>query len=680
MQFKMATVFRMIFLISFIFIAGLPQISQGEEETVTLDDVVVTATKQIRSVRDTPSTITVITAEDIEKSNAQTVPEALKGIPGVVVEERYGLSSEIVLRGNAFRKYGYTLVLVDGMPMVSSDTGRVYWEMIPLSNVEQIEVVMGPGSALWGGNAFGGTVNIITKKPEVGASAKVSSKIGEYGLRHLSFYGSVAGEKGWKENLSLQASVEKKQAEGWRTNSDYDNENYWIKVGKEFNELNAAIDLTVSSSHRDQSVPNSITQAMWDSNDLTTPKSDDYYYAYHNGYVDYQRLTFEKGIGQTSRVKANVYNRHQEYDYLYTKFTTVDNKTMGGGLEYDLKLGKHSLVMGVDAENNDLCKLTINHDSNYNPDWSNLKSKKDLQTDIDKYAVYAQDSWKISKSWEAIFGLRWDWAEFDNSGYKYNRAGTTKTDVTGSSRVDGYSPQVNLLYKLNKNFNFYTSIGRAFKIPTPSQLYTVDDYANPDLEAETATSYEIGMKYSFQKVSGSVAVYLSDVDDLVAKNETTVQYENIGKAQNRGVEGSIAYRIIDSLTVNLNANYTRMEIKENPSDTSIEGKYLDQVPEYTVSLGLDYTLPMGFSASVVGRKIGPWYMDSANEEEYSGHYLADCKLGFKSTLLGQEFHWSVGCNNLFDKKYAASAYTSRSSNLYYPGMPRNFFTKIGFDF
>ena len=150
----------------------------------------------------------------------------------------------------------------------------------------------------------------------------------------------------------------------------------------------------------------------------------------------------------------------------------------------------------------------------------------------------------------------------------------------------------------------------------------------PDLEAETAISYEIGTKYSFQKVSGSVAVYLSDVDDLVAKNETTVQYENIGKAQSRGVEGSLAYRIIDSLTVNLNANYTRMEIKKNPSDTSIEGKYLDQVPEYTVSLGLDYTLPVGFSASLVGRKIGPWYMDSANEEEYGGHYLADCKLGF----------------------------------------------------
>ena len=230
--------------------------------------------------------------------------------------------------------------------------------------------------------------------------------------------------------------------------------------------------LNVSSSHRDQSVPNSITQTMWDSNDLTTPKSDDYYYAYHDGHVDYQKLTFEKGIGQTSSIKANVYNRHKEYDYLYTRFTRVDNKTIGGGLEYDLKLGKHSLVVGADVENNDLYKITVKHDSDYNPDWSNLKSKKDLQTDINKYAVYAQDSWKISKNWEAIFGLRWDWAEFDNSGYQYNSAGTTMTDVTGSSRVDGYSPQLNLLYQLNRNFNFYTSIGRAFKIPhTVPALY-----------------------------------------------------------------------------------------------------------------------------------------------------------------------------------------------------------------
>ena len=650
----------------------------GSGETIALDDVVVTATKERRSAKTTPSAITIISAEDIERSGAKSVPEALKGVPGVNIEERYGLSSEVSLRGNAFSKYGYTLVLVDGMPMVSADTGRVYWEMIPLSNVAQIEVVMGSGSALWGGNAVGGTVNIITKKPEAGVSAKVNGKVGEYGLKHLSFYGSIAGKEGWEKDLSLQASVEKKKADGWRTNSDYDNENYWLKVGKTFNEADAAIDLTISSSHRDQSVPSSITQAMWDDDDLTTPKSASYYYAYHDGYADYQRLAFEKGFGKDSRIKANIYHRNKTYDYLYTSFTTVDNNTLGGGLEYDLKLGAHSLIFGADAENNDLWKLKVRKDGE-KPDFSSLRSKSELQTDIDKYAVFAQDSWKISGRWEAIFGLRWDWAEFDNGGYEYNSAGTVKTDMPGASRIDGYSPQFNLMYKLNRNLNFYSAIGQAFKIPTPSQLYTSDDNANPDLGPETSTSYEIGAKWSYQKISGRMAVYFSNVEELVSKDEDDI-YQNIGEAEGRGIEGAISYRIMESVTANFSANYSRMEIKKNPADTSIEGKYLDQVPEYTMSLGLDYTHPAGFFASVVGRKIGPWYMDGQNTEEYNGHFLADVKLGFQSTLLGQEFHWSVGCNNIFDKKYASDAYASRSSNLYYPGMPRYFFAEMGVRF
>ena len=680
MQFNMATMSRTLFLIGFIFIAGLSQISQAEEETLTLDDVVVTATKQKRSAKETPSTITVITAEDIEKSNAQTVPEALKEIPGVAVEERYGLSSEVSLRGNAYGKYGYVLVLVDGMPLVSSDTGRVYWEMIPLSNVEQIEVVMGPGSALWGGNAFGGTVNIITKKPEAGVTAKLSSKIGEYGMKHYSLYGAATGEKGWQKDLSLQASVEKKEGDGWRTNSSYDNENYWFKIGKEFDELDAAIDLTLSSSKRDQGVPSSISQEMWEEDDLTSPRSETYRHAYHDCDVDYQRLIFEKGIGDISKIKANVYNRHKEYDYLYSSFTNVDNDTTGGGLEYELKLGPHSLIMGMDAETSDLMKKTVKKTADYQPDWSTLKSKKNIQTDIDKYALFAQDSWKLSKKWELILGLRWDKAEFDNNGYQYNSAGTVKTDVSGTTTVDGFSPQGNLLYKLNDNFNFYTSIGRAFKIPTPSQLYTSTDYANPDLDAEKATSYEIGTKYSFQNISGSLALYISEVDDLIAKNETQEQYENIGEAESKGIEASVAYRIMNGLIANLNANYTRTEIKKNPSNTALEGKYLSQVPDYKVSLGLDYTHPKGIFASIVGRRIGSWYMDDENEREYSGYFLADCKLGYRGALKEHEFYWSVGCNNIFDKKYAASCYTSGSSNLYYPGMPRYVFTEIKFTF
>ena len=663
------------FVVTFLFL-GSNAFAQGETKKITkLDAVVVTATKQERLAKDTPATITVITSEDIKKSNARTVPEALKGIPGTIIEDNYGLSAEVILRGHYHGKYGYVLVLVDGMPIVSSDTGRVYWEMIPLSNVERIEVVMGPGSALWGGNAFGGTVNIITKKPLAEPELRVSTKVGEYSMNHYSFYGSIMGKEGWLKDLGLQCSFGRKEADGWRYNSSYDNKNYWLKISKDFEDQDAGIDLTLSSSNRYQRVPSTITQAMWDANDLTSPRAESYKHSYHDCDVDYQRLAFEKGIGEFSRIKANLYNRHKEYDYLYTKFTFVDNDTIGGGLQYEFDLGQHSFIFGTDLETSDLDKDTVKKDANYQPDWSTLESRKDIQTDIDKHALYAQDSWKISKTLEAIFGLRWDKAKFDNKGYQYNSGGTIKTDVSGSSSMDGFSPKVNLLYKVNDNLNLYTSIGRAFKIPTPSQLYTSTDYANPNLNAEKATTYEIGAKYFFSDITGSLAFYISEVEDLIVKNAADTQYINVGETEHKGIEGAITYRIMKGLTANLSADYTRAKVKKNASDTSIEGKYLHKVPKYKVSLGLDYTHPKGFFASFAGREIGSSYMDDDNERKYNAYFVADCKLGYKKDFGGSEFSWSVGCNNIFDKKYATRAYTSSSKNYYYPGMPRYFFTE-----
>jgi outer membrane receptor protein involved in Fe transport len=104
------------------------------------------------------------------------------------------------------------------------------------------------------------------------------------------------------------------------------------------------------------------------------------------------------------------------------------------------------------------------------------------------------------------------------------------------------------------------------------------------------------------------------------------------------------------------------------------------VPEYKISFGIDYDHPLGFFTSINGRKLGPWYMDDENEREYNGYFLADCKVGYKTNIKKSKIYWSLGCNNIFDKKYAASCYTSGTSNKYYPGMPRYFYTEIKIEF
>jgi len=654
-------------------IAGL---SFAEEEKVLkLGEVVVTATKQERLAKDTPAAITIITSEDIEKSGASTVAEVLKGIPGVAVYDKYGngVDADIVLRGHyhAGHSYGYTLVLVDGMPQVSPDSGRVYWDMIPLSNVERIEVVMGPGSALWGGNAVGGTINIITKKPSKEPVAQIATKFGEYGIKHHSFYGQITGKEGWSEDLSFAVSTESKEADGWRYNSSYDIKNYWLKVNKDIKDWDANIGLTVSGSDKYQEYPGKISQEMWDANDLTSPYKEYYKHTYGDYDVDYQRLVFEKEIGEAQQLKANFYNYAKDYEiYHNTYFAVSDTDTFGGGLLYEFALGSHSLILGTDLEKSDIEAWKVDDDSSYRIDWSDIQ--RHTKTDIDKYAIYAQDSWKIFQPLEAILGVRWDKTEYENEVL-------VGSSTSGTHKVDGWSPKGSLLYKINDNLNVYTSIGRAFKIPDPYKLYT-SGYANSNLNPEKATTYEIGTKYILPDLAANLSFYISEVEDLIVLNDTKEQYENIGETEHKGIEGAIAYRIMDGLTANLSAEWTRAEIKKNPSKTSIEGKYLHKVPKWKISLGLDYTNPCGFFASFVGRRIGKYYMDDMNERTYSGYFVADAKLGYRKDFGKSEVEWSVGCNNIFDKKYATKAYTSYGKNYYYPGMPRYFFSEVSVKF
>ncbi len=667
-------------------VVGFSGLSFAEEEkALKLGEVVVTATKQKRLAKDIPAAVTVVTSEDIERSGARNIAEALKNIPGVSYYDTYGCGAagDIVLRGNyhAGHSYGYTLVLVDGMPMVSPDTGKVYYDMIPLSNVEKIEVVMGPGSTLWGGNAVGGTINIITKKPSSEPVAEAGIKFGEYGIKHGSFYGQIMGKEDWTENLSLAFSAESKEADGWRYNSAYDVENYWLSVEKDMPDWDANMRLTLSSGDSHYGGPGKLSEAQWYADDLTSPYKEYYEHTYGDYDVDYQRLIFEKEIGESSRIKANLYNYAKDYEIFHgpSLFYFTDTDSLGGGLQYDVMLGSHSLIFGTDLESGDIDQDVIYKDSCYRPDWTSLKSRRNTSTEIEKYALYAQDSWRILEALEAIFGLRWDKAEFKNNGWAYNSGGTIKSDVNGKTDMNGWSPKGSLLYKLNENLNIYGSIGRAFKIPNPYNLY-VGKYANSDLNPEKATTYEIGTKYSLPDLAASLSFYISEVKDLIVKNDTKDQYENVGKAEHKGIEGMVAYRITEGLTANLSADWTRAEVKENPSKTSIEGKYLPKIPKWKLSFGLDYVHPEGFFTSFTGRQIGPSYMDDLNERKYSSYFVADTKLGYKKDFGNSEVKWSVGCNNLFDKKYATKAYTSSGKNYYYPSMPRYFFTEVSVKF
>ena len=159
----------------------------NEVQEYELDTMVVTATRTMKQIQEVPSSVSVVTAKDIEERNITSVPEALQTLPGVYKSQ--AIQGGIQLRGFGS---GDILVLVDGLQMNYPFNSTVDWEMIPVENIERIEVVRGAGSSLYGGHAVGGVVNIITKDAKKkGLNANIVLNYGSNNTWKKALYADV---------------------------------------------------------------------------------------------------------------------------------------------------------------------------------------------------------------------------------------------------------------------------------------------------------------------------------------------------------------------------------------------------------------------------------------------------------------------------------------------------------
>ncbi|MBW2023119.1 MAG: TonB-dependent receptor, partial [Deltaproteobacteria bacterium] len=205
--------------ISFLLLMGLLPCQAEEadegahEKVIPLEKIVVTATKTEKTLEDVPGSVTVIDKEEMKKKNIETVDDVLNSLSGLFVKRSKRLmDSTTSVRMRGFAGDEYTLVLIDGQPLNDAYTGGVEWGALPVENIERIEVIRGPASALYGGNAMGGVINIITKTPqklELEAS-------GGYGTHDTYRYRLSAGNR-FRDRLSIRLGYEEESTDGYPT-------------------------------------------------------------------------------------------------------------------------------------------------------------------------------------------------------------------------------------------------------------------------------------------------------------------------------------------------------------------------------------------------------------------------------------------------------------------------------
>jgi vitamin B12 transporter len=496
----------------FSFIITSTLFSQEIEKQEQLDEVVINSTRIDLPFKENSRTITIITSEDIKQSAATNVADLLQQFAGVDIRRRgtAGMQADLYIRGGGFDQ---TLLLVDGFKVEDSQTGHHTMNMaLPIEVIERIEIIKGPAARVFGQNAFTGAVNIVTKK-NMPDSVLLNLQAGSYEQKNLSV---TAGRQ--LKNSSHMVHFSRNTSEGYRFNTDYDNQNYFLK--SQFNTDKLPITMLAAFSER-----------KFGANGFyATPSAINQYEETQASLVGFStEIKSEKLI-----LKPRIYWKRNQDEYVFVR----DNPDIYRNLHQTNKVaielnGSYTSNLGISGFGVDVAQVFISS--------NNLGQHERLIT-----TLFAEHRF------EFLGG---------------------KLDITPGIAATYFSdfkfhafPGMDVGFDLSEHFKLYGNIGYTYRIPTYTDLYYSDPttLGNDNLDPEEAIAQEIGIKYNKNRFSASLAYYNRDSNNLidyVKENEADLfQATNIAEMNTKGFEVATNYNFkMGNFNQSINASYNFLE-------------------------------------------------------------------------------------------------------------------------
>ncbi len=529
------------FVCLFCFILlSLPAFGSAQETSATLPDVVVSATRVEEPVQDVAQDVTVLTAQEIKRDGFSTITGAIASVMGVQVNE-YGNRGSIATASIRGATSAQVLILIDGKRLNLPSTGQFDLNDLPitLDDVERIEVVRGASSALYGADAMGGVINIITKNPGKPVTS-LSASYGSSDTRHISAYSSrQAGVFGYV------LSTEKETSDGFMPNTDYD---LWNLDGKVTLKLSkdANVVFNANYEHKEEGVPGEV--------DYPTPDAREH---------DENELF---GIGlNIKKMHLNLYSHKSGLHYWDPLVEDDYYRTgmRGADIQDSFLLGSSNLV----TAGGEIVAERLN---------SNVVGIKNRTTE----GVFAQDQLIFTENLIATAGLRYD-------------------NYDLGSRV---TPRVSALYRPFAKTTFRISAGMGYRVPTFEDLYWPNTgYAegNPNLKPEKSKEYEISFEQMFGKsLTAKALAFHKNVEDLIQWEELPSGMwmpENIDQARINGIEFDANY-VFKNIALSLSYYY------QDPKDENT-GENIPYLPRQNVKGNISYETKTGLIASLEGNYV-----------------------------------------------------------------------------
>jgi len=600
-----------------LLLASFTQLHAQEQLPQNLPEMVITATRSEVAKNTLSAAATVYTREDIERLQAKSVPELLRGTAGVDVTQSggYGQLSSVFMRGT---NSSHVLVLVDGIKVGSVTAGVTQFEFIPIDQIERVEIIRGSQSSLYGSEAIGGVIQLFTRKGSETETPSVTLDAGGGSYYTHRTAGSVSGKF---NNIWYSASA-----------SHFDTDGFSVGAGEKQPDKDGFKNTAVNARVGHHFENNAELEAAFLHNEGTT---------HYDGFQDKTNFVNQvadiSGSFDVNKLWHSLLRLGQSLDQIDSFLSS--NKKLASRLD-STRWNASWLNQFTASENH---QFTLGSDYRFD----------EVDSGITKFAETARyDVGVFGELHSRLFD-----DHFVNASVRWDENEAFGDYVTGS---------VGWRYNWQHGLSVLANFGSAFKAPTFVDLYVPEWGGNPNLKPEESKSYEVGLLGEHNWGLWELRAYHMDIDNLLAwKSMPTIDnpwagmMDNINKAQIEGIEaeiGSEIYGFRPKLTMNL----------LNPEDSKT-GKRLARRADKTLA----FDLSKSFAAFDLGAAViaqGSRFDDPANKTHVSGYVTVDLRSAYH---INKNWMLSAKLNNLLDKQY-------QTVNTYNTA-DRNFFVSIHYN-
>ncbi len=622
-----------------------------------LKEVVITATKTERNQLEIPARISVIKSEILELSPTMQLDDILRFAPGVNVNRSTGIYSQrpmVTLRGLSGDEQSRTLVLINGIPINTSDEGGVNWNRINQYDIEKIEIYKGPGSSLYGNNAMGGVINLLTKKPQKPQEVFSGVSFGTYNTIRQDLNVRLRTDEGYYGVLSqyyLQSdgynnipvadrtpydTERDLEALGVSARLGYDNSK-WFNWEMQYDVFRDQRGEGYKIFAPDGSYRNFNTNLLR-SNIRGANQKTSYtlsaYYQMENYYDINERMR----NSNYSRFDVNSY-REDMGALLNVNHKLMESNTIAGGFEF--KIGS---IRGGDYYQ------TAPYDTIYNAG------------KLTSYGVYIQDEQSfLNDKIHLIAGLRFDRVSFSDGEYQSTDPWNTLPELTDYTWTE-FSPRAGVRFNFIESFSTYLSYSHGFRasilddLTRTGWMWVGPKYANPELQPESIDNYEIGFDlFPVTNLKVSASAYLMQGNDFlyyVATGDSIFgrsifRRENVTNVQVNGFESEIEYSIFKNLSIYAGYTFSDSKIVGFEERPDLENKYLKYVPRHSASLSL-FLQSKFINLSTKALYKGSQFADDSNERVLDEYITIDIML---SKTIMKKYVISLEAQNIFNNRH-----------------------------